>query len=57
MDQNKLIALTEYLQVLAGDDTTLPDNNVILGISPNIDNVFNERKGLPATMDITADFE
>ena len=57
MDQNKLIALSLYLQVLAGDDTPLPDNNVILGISPNIDNVLNERKGLPAAMDITTDFE
>ena len=57
MDQNKLIALSLYLQVLAGDDTPLPDNNVILGISSNIDNVLNERKGLPAAMDITADFE
>ena len=44
MDQNKLIALSLYLQVLAGDDTPLPDNNVILGISPNIDNVLNEGK-------------
>ena len=57
MDQNILIALTLYLQVLPGDDTPLPDNNVIPGISPNIDNVLNERKGLPAAMDITADFE
>ena len=57
MDQNKLIALTLYLQVLPGDDTPLLDNNVIPGISSNIDNVLNEREGLPAAMDVTTDFK
>jgi len=43
--------------VLTGDNTALPDDNVIPGISANINNVFNEREGLPATMDIATDFE
>ena len=57
MDYGELIALAYYLQVLAGDNATLPDDDVVLGISPNIDNVFDEGKGLPAAMDIAADFE
>ena len=57
MNQDELIPFTSYLQVLTGDNATFADGYIILVISPNIRNLFDEGIGLPAAMDVTTDFK
>ena len=57
MNQNKLVVLTDDLEMLTGNDATIANADVIVGFAPDVNNLFGERIGLSRAMNIAADFE
>ena len=57
MDKHELVALVYYLNMLIRDDTTISNDDIVVGIAPNIDDLFRQRIRLPATKNIATHFE